>query len=105
MRELSRRSGVDVTSISRIELGQRAASRRDSVDTLVSLAQALGQPPQDYLTLAGHVLPPAVKTFQQIVMELPELTTTQKLSLIAVYEEFTRGRAGVLAAGKRDELD
>lgn len=87
--ELAKQAGIHFTTVSKIESGQRKVERSDSADTVIKLAQALGQPPRDYLILAGHVLPQDEPGLREVIGQSTELTDAQKTAILELVDRFT----------------
>lgn len=88
--QLAERAGVHYSTISKFEIGQLTGRRGDAADTVIAIAQALGQRPRDYLILAGHIVPEREPTFSDLVHSRTDLTDGQKRALVELYETFTR---------------
>lgn len=89
--QLAKKAGLHFSTVSKFENGKLTGTRADSHDTVVRIAQALGQTPRDYLILAGQIVPEQEPTFQEQVMQRTDLTNSQKRALVELYETFLRG--------------
>lgn len=91
LRELARRVDVDHSLISRIETNSRQASRSDSRDTIVRLAQQVGASPKRALELAGHLSRDEVQQWEGDqsldwhIRHDPNLTDEQRRFILAAY--------------------
>ena len=92
--QLADKAGVHYSTISKFEIGQLTGRRGDAADTVIAIAQALGQQPRDYLILAGHIVPDQEPTFADLVHGRTDLTDGQKRALVELYDTFTRSTSG-----------
>ena len=93
LKAVAEAAGIDHSRLSRIERGVNPPpSRSDSRDTVLRLAQVLGEDPQRLLELAGQEPRSNERTvrqrpsFRELILTEPTLTGRQKAALLNVYD-------------------